>query len=95
MVVEGANIPTTPDIEEKLHKRGILVVPDFIANAGGVISSYAEYAGKNPKDMFKLVERKIRKNTKLVLDTSKRKGYSPRRAGMEVAIKRIKNAKKR
>lgn len=42
IVVEAANIPATYEIEKKLHERGILVVPDFVANAGGVISSYAE-----------------------------------------------------
>tara|TARA_Y100000310_G_C20630000_1_gene788124 strand:- start:429 stop:1541 length:1113 start_codon:yes stop_codon:yes gene_type:complete len=93
LIVQGANIPMTHEVEEKLHKRRILVVPDFIANAGGVISSYAEYAGKNPKQMFKLVETKIRKNTKLVLQSSKKKNCSPRKAGMEIAKRRIKNAK--
>jgi len=37
IIVEAANIPTTPDIEERLYKKNILVVPDFVANAGGVI----------------------------------------------------------
>jgi glutamate dehydrogenase/leucine dehydrogenase len=41
IIVEASNIPAKPEIEEILHKRGILVVPDFVANAGGVISSYS------------------------------------------------------
>ena len=49
MVVEAANIPIRAEIEEVLRKRGVLVVPDILANAGGVISSYAEYRGYNPK----------------------------------------------
>ncbi len=90
MVVEAANIPATPEIEEILHRNGILVVPDFVANAGGVISSYAEYIGENPTRMFAMVEKKIRKNTKLVLDESKKKRIKPRDAAMKIAVERVR-----
>lgn len=43
LVVEGANGPTTPEAEAALQERGIAVVPDLVANAGGVISSYFEW----------------------------------------------------
>lgn len=92
MVVEGSNIPMKPELEDVLHKKGILVVPDFIANAGGVISSYAEYRGFDPKKMFKLVERKIRKNTKIVLDKAKKSGARPRDTAEEIARKRVVEA---
>jgi glutamate dehydrogenase (NAD(P)+) len=95
IVIEAANIPMTVQIEEKLYKKGILIVPDFVANAGGVISSYAEYKGQNPTQMLKLVERKIQKNTKLVLDHAKKNKESPRDAGMDIAVKRVKEAMKR
>lgn len=89
IIAEGANIPATPEIEEKLHRKGILVVPDFVANSGGVISSYVEYTGGTAKQMFSLVEEKIKKNTKLVLERSDRKGVSPRVAALEIAKERI------
>ena len=93
VIVEASNIPTTPEIEEHLHKKGILVVPDFLANAGGVISSYAEYMGKNPQHMFDLVEQKITENTKLVLARAKKKSIKPRDAAMNLALERLKKKK--
>ncbi len=92
-IVEAANIPINHDIEEKLHKRGVLIVPDIIANSGGVISSYAEYRGYNPKKMFSLVKNKIEKNTKLVLQRAKLKKISTRKASIEIALSRIKKHK--
>lgn len=43
IIVEGANGPTTPEAEEILAKQGTIVVPDFLANAGGVVMSYLEW----------------------------------------------------
>jgi len=95
IVVEASNIPTTAVIEEIMHRKGILVVPDFVANAGGVISSYAEYRGKNPDDMFNMVEAKIKKNTRFVLEKAKADKVKPRDAAMEIAVKRVREAMKR
>jgi glutamate dehydrogenase (NAD(P)+) len=43
LVIEGANSPTTPDADELLRDRGVVVVPDVLANAGGVVVSYFEW----------------------------------------------------
>jgi glutamate dehydrogenase/leucine dehydrogenase len=43
LVIEGANHPTQPDADEDLHERGIVVIPDILANAGGVTVSYFEW----------------------------------------------------
>ncbi len=89
IIIEGSNIPMVYEVEELFHKKGVLVVPDFVANAGGVISSYVEYIGKTEKDMWKMVEEKITKNTKMVLDLAKKKGVSPRECAMDIAKERV------
>ncbi len=88
LIVEGSNIPMTEETEELVHKRGILVVPDFVANAGGVISSYVEYTGGGVPKMWKLVEQKIVKNTKMVL-AKVTKSNSPRHVANKIARQRI------
>jgi len=87
VIVEAANIPMKPEIEEKLEERGILIIPDFVANAGGVISSYVEHIGGSQEEMFLIVKEKILKNTKLVLERSGGKGT--RKAALEIAKERV------
>ncbi|MEM1586169.1 MAG: hypothetical protein QXX99_02135 [Candidatus Bathyarchaeia archaeon] len=95
IVIEAANIPAKPEIEKILHERGILVVPDFVANAGGVISSYAEYLGENPTRMFELVEEKIVKNTRLVLREAAGIKIPPRETALKIAKARVREAMER
>lgn len=85
IIIEAANIPMREDIEDELFKKGILIVPDFVANAGGVISSYAEYRGYNPEKMFNLVENKIKKSVKTVLERSFKEKKNPRLIALEAA----------
>lgn len=95
MIVEGGNIVIREAEEKRLHERGILVVPDFVANAGGVISSYCEYRGYDEKKMFALVEKKIKKNSRQVLKEAKNKNWMPRQAAIEIAKERILKAKQK
>lgn len=89
IIVEAANIPMSEKIEDELYKKGILIVPDFVANAGGVISSYAEYRGYNPKKMFATVEAKIKKATALVLKRSLAEDKNPRNVALVIAQERL------
>jgi glutamate dehydrogenase/leucine dehydrogenase len=92
IIVEAANIPMKYEAEKVLHERGVLVVPDILANAGGVISSYAEYRGENPEKMFEMIKERITKNTRLILAESSRKKVPPRDTALEIAQKRVKEA---
>jgi glutamate dehydrogenase/leucine dehydrogenase len=89
LIVEGSNIPMAPETERSCHEKGILVVPDFVANAGGVISSYIEYKGGTEKEMFALVERRISENTRLVLREMKASGGTPRDAAVRLAMEKV------
>jgi len=91
-IVEAANIPMSHEMEHILHERKILVVPDFVANAGGVISSYVEYINGAEDYMWKLIEEKITKNTKIVLETAKKEKITPRDAALKIAKDRIRKA---
>jgi glutamate dehydrogenase/leucine dehydrogenase len=91
MIVEAANIPIKHAVEADIEKRGILVVPDIIANAGGVISSFVEHIGGTEEEMFQMVEEKIVSNTRLVLRESQRIGNT-REAAMKIAKERVRHA---
>lgn len=92
LVVEGANIPITAAAEKKLHERGILCVPDFIANAGGVICAAMEYAGSTQAQALQAVEEKLRRNTELVLTSARHRQVTPREAALALAVQRVQRA---
>jgi glutamate dehydrogenase (NAD(P)+) len=89
LIVCGANIAFTEKIEQEFHEKGILVIPDFVANAGGVISSYIEHKGGSEENMWNMIEEKVVANTRLVLDRAKQESISPRKAGYAIARERI------
>lgn len=92
MVVQGANIPVTVGAEKILHERGVLSIPDFIANAGGVICAAVEYAGGGQASAFETIEHKIRDNTRQVLTNVRRKNMLPREAARAMAEARVRAA---
>jgi glutamate dehydrogenase/leucine dehydrogenase len=94
VVAEGANIPATMEAEKTLAARGVLVIPDFIANAGGVICAAVEYAGGTQAQAFEVIDEKIRANTREVLSTAKQSGRLPRAVAMDLARDRITRAMK-
>lgn len=92
LVVQGANLPFTEGAEKILHANGVLVVPDFIANAGGVICAAMEYRGASQSHALAAIEEKLRANTEQVLEQSRRRGIPPREAALDLAMQRVKRA---
>jgi glutamate dehydrogenase (NAD(P)+) len=92
VVLEGANIPATGEAEQLLHKRGVLVVPDIIANAGGVICASVEHRGGTQTQALALVQEKIAANTAQVLADVRELGILPRQAAEDLARARIAEA---
>ena len=92
LVAQGANIPVSAEAERILHERGILNIPDFIANAGGVICAAVEYRGGTEAGAIDEIEEKIRKNTREVLAESASTGRAPRQAAMSFAENRVREA---
>jgi glutamate dehydrogenase (NAD(P)+) len=92
LVVEGANIPITHGAEKILADKGVLCIPDFIANAGGVICAAMEYHGASEGAAMQTIEEKLRRNTRLVLDDAARRKILPRQASAELALARVRKA---
>jgi glutamate dehydrogenase (NAD(P)+) len=89
LVLQGANIPFTPGAEQTLHDSGVLVIPDFIANAGGVICAAMEYRGAAEAQAFQVIEEKIRANVEAVLNEAQKRQVLPRQAAMSLAGARV------
>ena len=92
LVLQGANIPVTAEVEARLHARGVLAVPDFIANAGGVICAAVEYRGGTQAAALEAIAEKIRSNTAEVLEEAARGEIPPRQAAVDLASRRVRSA---
>jgi glutamate dehydrogenase (NAD(P)+) len=92
LVVQGANIPFTLGAERYLHEKGVLCVPDFIANAGGVICAAMEYHGASESAVLDTIEEKLRRNTEQVLERARAGKILPRQAAVELAEERVRRA---
>jgi glutamate dehydrogenase (NAD(P)+) len=98
LVVEGANLPTTPAAREVLHERGIVVVPDFIANAGGIVAAAHSMDARyspftvDPADVFSMISTKMRANAETIVIESRRRGTTPHDTAQEIARHRVREA---
>ncbi len=95
MVVEGANLPTNRAAQETLAARGVLVLPDFVANAGGVVAAGvamdARYSPFRPDAgaILDLVSDRIRHNTEEVLAEASATQSLPHDAARRLAQSRV------
>ena len=95
LIIEGANGPTTPGAHAALHKRGVFVVPDILANAGGVTTSYFEWVQDRhgyfwtEKEVNERLEAKMCEAFGAVLETAQKFNVDMRAAAYIVAINRV------
>ncbi len=98
VVVEGANGPTTPEADDLLSQRGVLVVPDIVANAGGVIVSYFEWVQDlqsffwDEEEVYERLERMLVRSFHRVVEVAKAHGVDLRTAALIRAIQRVSDA---
>jgi glutamate dehydrogenase (NAD(P)+) len=92
LVIQGANIPATGPAEEWMHAHGILSIPDFIANAGGVICAAIEYHGGTEAQALAVIEERIRTNTRETLERARADRVAPRQAAIGMATARVREA---
>ena len=92
LVLEGANIPITHEAAEIMKGRGVVIIPDVIANSGGVICAATEFQGMNEKQAFERIESTISRNTVEVLERNLKQGQFPHAAAIIMAKERLKEA---
>lgn len=90
LVVQGANVPATREAELIMFERGVVSVPDFIANAGGVVAAAVEYAGGAIPAAFAEIEEKIGLNTRMTLERAREAGAPPVDAATKLATGRLR-----
>jgi len=100
VIVEGANGPTTPDCDPLIKERGITMLPDFLANAGGVTCSYFEQVQNNmnyywsKEEVLEKLEHAMTKAFRAVYDLAQEKNVYMRDAAYIIAVNRVADAVK-
>ncbi|MFH1074943.1 MAG: Glu/Leu/Phe/Val dehydrogenase [Candidatus Firestonebacteria bacterium] len=98
LVVEGANGPTTKEGDEVLNNKGVQVVPDFLANAGGVIASYIEWKSAksgsltSAEEVLEFIDRTIEKSFEKLLALSNARKLTNKEAGLVLAVQEVISA---
>ena len=98
IILEGANGPTTPDCDPLIKERGIIMLPDFLANAGGVTCSYFEQVQNNmnyywgKEEVLEKLEYAMTKAFRAVYELAKERDVYMRDAAYIIAINRVADA---
>ncbi len=93
LIVEAANIPVTEKAGKVLFERGILVIPDFIANSGGAglfVAVLDGGASGEAEEIFAFLKSQLSKTTKQILDSALNNKQTPRMAARELVLTKNK-----
>jgi glutamate dehydrogenase (NAD(P)+) len=89
LVVPAANIPYAAAVPAQLHARGIVSLPDFVSNAGGVLTGLVELEGGTAAQAFTTVHDRIAANVGLILDSARAEACSAYDAALAIAHGRL------
>ncbi len=89
-----ANIPITDEAEERLCEKGVLVVPDFVSNAGGTVLGIVDFLGGTSQHAFDACKELIGSNTRTILADAKQEGIVPRYLAMRRVEEKVVAARK-
>jgi glutamate dehydrogenase len=98
LVAEGANGPTSPEADRVLHERGVFMIPDLLANAGGVTTSYFEQVQSNINyywerdDVLGRLDTKMTSAFRAVSELARQQGLYMRDAAYAIAVDRVAQA---
>jgi glutamate dehydrogenase (NAD(P)+) len=86
-------VPVTREAEELLAQRGVLCLPDFVTNSGGVLGGTMDFAGFSRSAIVAFVDEHFAKQVSLLIDKARKEGVSIREAAEEIAAERRKRLK--
>lgn len=94
VISSGANVPITDTCLDIFHKKGVLVIPDFISNSGGSTAGLSRRSGLNPDETFVAIDRIIGKNTVDILEKAKSEKINPTSLAIKMATDKVRKAKR-
>lgn len=98
IIVEGANMPTTKKAEKILNSKNKLIIPDFVANSGGIIAAAVGMDARNScmriedEEVYSLIRDKMNQNVSLILNKLNKNNSNTREIALNVAKGRVVNA---
>ena len=93
LICSGANIPITHEAEDLLFRHGVLCVPDFVSNSGGVLGGTMEFAGLNQSAISNLINNSFSDQVSIIIEKSQKEGVCPRKPAEAIARDRFARIK--